>query len=518
MEPAEPFPALVLHELLDDAAAIWPDARAVRDAGGGWTYAELASLSHAVACWLLARGVSRGDRVLVRMPDVRHVLPLLFGLSRLGAVFVPVNPAMKPYHLRSVVADCTPVLALVNGADGAAGPGGAGIPGVPTLALPNLWYQVQALSRAGARLAGDTTPQDVAILIYTSGSTAAPKAVVLPHAQVTFAAQSIQAVLGYLPTDVVFTRLPLSFDYGLYQVLLTALAGAQLVLAADEPQFRLLEQLRAARATVFPAVPSLAGALARLLERAPGPTRLRMVTNTGAALAQQVIDRLRTALPGARLVRMYGTTECKRITIMPPEQDLERPGSVGRALPGTRVLVVDEDGNELPAGYAGEIVASGPHVMRGYWRQPALTARSFRRTTTGEVRLHTGDYGWLDEAGYLYFTGRRDDLFKRRGTRMSCVEIETATMDIPGVRAVAVLPPDGDQDLAVFVAGELSPTAVLRGLAERLEPAKIPATCRVLPTLPLTPNGKSAKDLLRRLLDGVDGRDGFDGRCHAQAG
>jgi acyl-CoA synthetase (AMP-forming)/AMP-acid ligase II len=505
---AEQFPVQVLHHMLDDTARVWPDARAVRDPGGGWTYAELAGLSHAVARWLRGRGVGCGDRVLLRLHNARHILPLMFGLSRIGAVFVPINPAMKPYHLRSVVADCTPVLAVVDGVAGAGGDGGdgtaaGGLDEVPTVPLSELWPEVDAVRRAGALVTGNADPDDVAALIYTSGSTAAPKAVVLPHAQMAFAAQAVQAVLGYQRTDVVFCGLPLSFDYGLYQILLTALAGAELVLAGDEPQFRLLDQIRTARATVFPAVPSLAGALARLLERAPGPTRLRMITNTGAALAQDVIDRLRVALPGTRVVRMYGTTECKRITIMPPAAELDRPGSVGRALPGTRVLVLDDGGAERAPGHVGEIVVTGPHVMRGYWRQPELTARTFRRTTTGEVRLHTGDYGWLDEDGYLYFNGRRDDLFKRRGTRMSCIEIEAAAMDIPGVNAAAVLPPEGDRDLTLFVVGDLPATVVLRRLAERLEPAKVPATCQVLPSMPLTPNGKSAKEMLRTLLNGV---------------
>jgi len=496
--PAPARPVLHrVHDILAAARTTWPEHAALRYAGRTWSYTDLAGYAEAAAGCLAGHGVRPGDRVLVRLPNRPHLVPLLFALARLGAVFVPINPAMKEFHLLAVVADAEPVLAVVE-----TGQAGA-VPGVPTVELDRLWAEV--LDRPTAVPSGwpEPTPEHPAIFIYTSGSTAAPKAVILPHAQVSFAAQAIQAVLGYRPDDVVFCRVPMSFDYGLYQLLLTALAGAELVLAAEEPEVRLLAQVRAAGATVFPAVPSLAGTLVKLVARDPGPTRLRMFTNTGAALPQAVIDGLRAGFPDARVVRMYGTTECKRITIMPPAEEYERPGSVGPALPGTRVLVVDAGGEPLPAGEVGEIVVTGPHVMAGYHNQPELTARTFRAAAAGGVRLHTGDYGWLDPDGYLYFAGRRDDMFKRKGTRMSSLEIEAAAMDIAGVRAAAVLPPGDGHDLAIFVATELDPTTVLRELANRLEPAKVPAICRVLAELPLTANGKSARQQLVALLAGV---------------
>src|SRR5262249_14621558 len=154
--------------------------------------------------------------------------------------------------------------------------------------------------------------------------------------------------------------------------------------------------------------------------------------------------------------------------IMPPELDRERPQSVGYPLPGTTVLILDPDGQPVPPGRIGEIVVTGPHVMPGYWRAPELSADTFRRDDrTGELRLHTGDYGSLDGDGFLYFDGRRDDMFKRKGIRMSTIEIEAAAMDIPGVRTAAVLPPSADRDLAIFVASELAPHVVLRELARR---------------------------------------------------
>jgi acyl-CoA synthetase (AMP-forming)/AMP-acid ligase II len=157
----------------------------------------------------------------------------------------------------------------------------------------------------------------------------------------------------------------------------------------------------------------------------------------------------------------------------------------------------------VPAGEVGEIVAVGPHVMPGYWRNEETTAQAFRTDPdTGQRRLHTGDYGRLDPDGYLYFEGRRDDMFKRKGFRMSTLEIEAAAMDVPGIRAAAALPPSDRHDLALFVEADLTPGTVRKELARRLEPAKVPAICRVLTEFPLTQHGKNARQELALLLEG----------------
>jgi acyl-CoA synthetase (AMP-forming)/AMP-acid ligase II len=478
-----------LHALLDEAAAAAPGACAIRDTHDAWTYSRLARLSHAFGNWLGERGVSAGDRVLVQAPNCRELAAIMFGCSRRGVIFVPVNPGMKPFHLRSVFGNCEPRLALVD--YGTAGTI-RGLARGEVHELPAVWPDVENGSYLPAP--GGAAGRDTAVLIYTSGSTAAPKAVICPHAQMVFAATAINARLGYRADDVIFCRLPLSFDYGLYQILLACLARAELVLTGHGPDVTLLRRIRQTGATVVPVVPSLAGMLSTLAERDPGPTSVRLFTNTGAALAQATIDGLRRRFPGARVARMFGTTECKRISIMPPESELERPASVGLPLPGTEVVIMDDADGALPAGRTGEIVVGGPHVMAGYWRAPEVTARTFRRDEhTGRVWLHTGDYGHLDEDGYLYFAGRRDDMFKHKGARVSTLEIEAAAMDVPGVRGAVVAPPAGGGELEIRVATELAPQVVLRELAARLEAAKVPAVCHVVDEIPLTLNGKSER-------------------------
>jgi acyl-CoA synthetase (AMP-forming)/AMP-acid ligase II len=481
-----------LHALLDDAAAAAPLAPAISDRDGSWTYAEFAQFSRAFAAWLADRGVTAGDRVLVQLPNCRELAAMFFGCSRRNAIFVPVNPGMKPFHLRSVLGNCEPRIVLV--AEGQAGTIRE-FTDVNVQEFPALWPAVIACRDRAAGPA-DAGPGDVAVLNYTSGSTAAPKAVVCPQAQMVFATAAINAMLGYRAGDVVFCRLPFSFDYGLYQILLSCLAQAELVVAGPEPDITLLRQIREAGVTVVPLVPSLASILVTLARRDQAPTRVRLFTNTGAALPQSSIDTLRSQFPGARMARMFGITECKRVSIMPPEAELERPASVGLPLPGTEVAILDPDGMPLPAGQTGEIVVRGPNVMAGYWRAPEVTARTYRRdAVTGRVSLHTGDYGHLDGDGYLYFEGRRDDMFKHKGVRMSTIEIEAAAMDIAGVRGAVAVPPVDGGALEICVATELPALTVLRELAARLEAAKVPTVCHVMEKIPLTPNGKYQRKL-----------------------
>uniref|UniRef100_A0AAU2V9V2 AMP-binding protein n=1 Tax=Streptomyces sp. NBC_00003 TaxID=2903608 RepID=A0AAU2V9V2_9ACTN len=486
--------------LLAAAVAARPDAPAVRDASGVWTYAELDAWSRAYADWLTAQGVGRADRILVRVGNTREFTALMFGALRRGIAFVPVNPAMKRFHLNTVVPDCDPVLVIGQDAQDTAIL--RELTDRPVFELADVRRGAEALYDAAPAAVDEApvAPDDLGLLIYTSGSTSAPKAVVSTHAPIVFAARAIQARLNYREDDVVLVAVPVSFDYGLYQILLSVIAGAQVVLTSPDRHVRLLGTLHEHQVTVVPLVPSLGEMLLTLSrrDRREAPP-VRLFTNTGAALTGPVIAQLRAAFPKAQVSPMFGTTECKRITVLEPDGDLERPGSVGRALDGTEVLILDDDGRLLPPGTVGEICVRGPHIMTGYWQAPEQTALRFRPDpVTGEVTLHTGDYGHLDEDGHLYFEGRRDDLFKRKGVRMGTLEIETAALDIEGVTAAAALAPAEGHDLTLYAVTELTADEVLAELTERLEAAKIPAACHLLDELPLTPNGKTDKQRLRR--------------------
>ncbi|WP_448322104.1 class I adenylate-forming enzyme family protein [Streptomyces sp. CO7] len=508
----------LLHDLIDDAAHRAPDAPALSTSRDSLTHGELAAASRAAARWLRTLGARRGERVVVLAPSVVEVAVVVHAASRIGAPFALLHEQTRGRALAHVLDDAEPVLLL---ADDESARSLAAERGITTARLSDVprgpdpetdpetdpgtdpeTDRDAVPGRHGADTDGTHAPLpvDPVCLIYTSGTTAAPKAVVSTHQQVLFAVRAIQGELRYRPDDVVYSPLPLSFDYGLYQLFLGSLSGAAVRLGLPaEVGATLLRNIEAADATVLASVPAVAETLAKLVRRSPGHRlRLRLLTNTGAAMPPQPLQVLRAAVPGLRVQLMFGLTECKRAAINPPDADLEHPGSCGRALPGTEIYATGPDGERLPPGEVGELVVRGPHVMAGYWRRPELTAQRFPRRDGLFPELRTGDHGWLDEHGFVHFAGRRDDLYKERGFRVSATEVEAAARRVEGVEQAAVLPPDDGSPAVLVIVSERGPEDVLEAMREEIEEFKVPRRCVPLPDLPLTRNGKVDRKALAR--------------------
>jgi long-chain acyl-CoA synthetase len=460
------------------------------------TYQELAARAHALAGELRGNGVARGDRVVVFMHNSPEAVISVFGTLMAGAVFSVVNPGTKAEKLAYILNHCTAKALITE----------------PRLAE----VAKEATSRAPAVAATLVTPfqpgepgvlpppgidLDIAMIVYTSGSTGFPKGVTMTHANIVAAATSITTYLESSADDVVLSVLPLAFDYGLYQALMCAKLGATLVL---EKSFTypavLLDKLKSERVTGFPLVPTLAAVLLQLKHLQPGMfPDLRYITNTAAALPRAHIQRLHELFPGARLYSMYGLTECKRCTYLPPAELERRPESVGIAIPGTEAYVVREDGERAAPGEVGELVIRGAHVMKGYWADEAATSRVLKPGPYPWERvLHTGDLFRTDEEGFLYFVGRKDDIIKTRGEKVSPKEVENVIYEMPGVREVAVIGvPDpilGQAVKAIVVADEgVSERDVIRHCAARLEDFMVPGAVEFRGQLPKSENGKIAR-------------------------
>jgi acyl-CoA synthetase (AMP-forming)/AMP-acid ligase II len=492
-----------LHTLLDHAARQAPDKAAIVSDERTVTYRELAEESRRSAAWLHQAGVGRGDRVVLLLPNRIETVSALFAVSRLGAIFVVLSTGMRPYQLRHVLADAEPAL-LLTGEDQEL-PENA--EGVRVVSLGDYRQGVRATRPEPPEFPGITV--DPVCLIYTSGSTSVPKGVISTHANMRFAAAAIGRRLGITETDVVGVFLPMSFDYGLYQVFLSMQALATLALGGPEHVGPgLLGKLSEWQVTGLPLVPSIATAIGRLVRRAPDHElpKLRFITNTGARLGPETIDELREIFPGAGVFPMFGLTECKRVSILDPADYPSRPDSVGSPLPDTECFIVGDDGRVLPPGEPGELVVRGPHVMAGYWRAPELTDRRYRPWREGTERvLFSGDRCSMDADGYLYFHGRDDDIYKSRGYRVSALEVEGAAAGLEEVEEAALLTPVDGGPARLVVTGRLTPAEVLAALRDRLEDYKVPDEVTRIETMPRNVNGKTDKQRLRELEPDGDG-------------
>ncbi|QBF29894.1 class I adenylate-forming enzyme family protein [Thalassococcus sp. S3] len=489
----------LLHQLLDRAAASNPRAPVLAYGDQVLTLSQLRAGARSLARWLSDTGVSPGDRVIVQADNNPMTAVLIYAISTIGGCFIPVHPTTPVKQFDYIRENSGAVMVLsCRGGDWLAKVGETHV-GVPRLG-DLLHADTGNLPLSTFNLG--IIPEDLACMIYTSGSTGRPKGVTCLHRQMVFSIAAIAEALDYLAGDVIFCSLPLSFDYGLYQLFLAVECGA--VLRLENPDIGglgLFRALKKSRANVLPAVPAMIEALAVMGKRKPGELPdLRLITNTGAAPSPASIKTLRGAFPRLGFQLMYGLTECKRVSIAPVDGDLLKPGTCGRPLRGTRVEVVGEDGAVLPPNSIGEFVISGPNVMAGYWKSEELTNKTYRTQHATLRRLHSGDYGWMDEDGYLYCEGRRDDIFKVRGFRVSCSEIEAACCEAPVVRHAVMVPPAPGRPSTLFICASESEFDLLGFLDERLEPYKIPDRIRLIDDMPRTANNKFDRKALVQSL------------------
>lgn len=508
-----------LDAVLRARAGRAPDAIALRTEGATRTYGELAADAERLAGGLRSLGVARGDRVVVALPNGLDAVRALLATFAAGAVVVPAAPALPAAKLDGLIAH-SDAAALITTPAIAARDADRRHPDGPALVVAGAVGEapgtvaLSALADAAAPLGAGPDADDLAAIVYTSGSTGQPKGVMLSHANLTFVNGSIVQYLELEATDRVLSVLPLSFGYGLSQLLTCVHAGARLVL---EPGLRfpgrLVKLLAAEQITGLPGVPTIFHVLAGLPGLAERPSEhLRFLTNAGAALPAPTAAALRRCFPHSRLYAMYGQTECTRISYLPPEHFDAHPGSVGVAIPRTTVRVVDEQGAEVGAGEIGELVVAGPHVMQGYWRDPAASAERLLESPDPASRaLRTKDLFRRDAGGLLHFVSRTDDIIKSRGEKIAPREIEEALLAIPGVaEAVVVGVPDPllgeaiEAHVAPADGVELEERALRRGCAERLVLALVPRRITVHPELPKSLNGK----LDRLALTGARTSDG----------
>jgi acyl-CoA ligase (AMP-forming) (exosortase A-associated) len=510
-----------IHRLVAEAAGRTPDAPALTSASATVSYGQLWRQLGAFGRTLTGLGLRRGDRVAVYLDKRIETVVALFGASAADCVFVPVNPLLRPPQVGHILRDCA-VRALVTSAERlellrcelAASPsvqfvvvaGGGSPPGDARYAvLP--WPDPLDDSAHDAR----AIDVDMAAILYTSGSTGKPKGVVLSHRNLLAGAVSVSSYLGNRADDVILAALPLSFDAGLSQLTTAFAVGAHVVLhnyllPAD------LARLCARHAvTGLTGVPPLWIQLAAQDWPTAAAARLRYFANTGGRLPKATLDRLRALFPAARPYLMYGLTEAFRSTYLDPAEVDRRPDSIGKAIPGADILVVRPDGAPCEPGEEGELVHRGALVALGYWNDPVRTAERFRPAPArhaglcvSEMAVWSGDIVVRDSDGFLYFVGRRDEMIKTSGYRVSPTEVEEVAYGTGLVGdAVALGLPDpalGQQVVLVVstpAGGTVDPAVLLAAMKQVLPGYMVPRRVEIRAQIPRSPNGKFDRTRLR---------------------
>jgi len=510
---------MLLQHFIENTADRTPDKTALVFGSQRLTFQDIEEKSNQLAHALRDIGVERGDRVAILLDNSVEAVISIFGVLKADAVFSVLSPTIKSKKLAYILNNSEArvlithrnkfriLQPIVDQLSHLHHTIFAGPKGIDSGLSSSVWDEALSGYKV-TKCPAKNIDVDLASIIYTSGSTGEPKGVMLTHLNMVSAARSIVTYLENDSNDIILSALPLSFDYGLYQALMASLFGGTLVLERSFLYlFDVIRKIPEERVTGFPLVPTMAAMLLQMekLDRVD-LSSLRYITNTAAALPVDHIKRLQSVFSHVKIYSMYGLTECKRVSYLPPRELDRRPTSVGRAMPNEEVYIIDKHGQKLGPGHVGELVVRGSNVMKGYWRDPDTTDRVLRPGPyPGEKVLHTGDLFKMDEDGYLYFVARKDDLIKSRGERVSPREVENTLHQIEGVAEAAVIGVADEilgQAIKAFIIsndhGQLTEKHVIAHCTKNLEYFMVPKYVEFVTSFPRTSTGKIDKKELNK--------------------
>ncbi|MEV0620471.1 long-chain fatty acid--CoA ligase [Nonomuraea sp. NPDC050404] len=461
------------------------------------TYGVLEELSARLAALLRCRGIGPGDLVAIMLPNVPEFGVVYYGVLRVGAVVVPLDPLLKRREIAAYLGDCGARLLIAWHAFAeTAEAGSAGTKADCFFVVPGEFRRLLRGVAAEHEVAA-TADGDTAVVHYTSGTTGRPKGIELTHANLAGNAATVARMHALGVDDVVLGALPLYHTFGQTCSLnATVHAGARLTLLSRFEAGRALEVIRRDGVTVFQGVPTM---FIALLDH-PGASdmsMLRVCASGGAALPLDVL-RAYDARFGCEIIEGYGLSETSPVSATNRGGGHRRPGSIGWPIRGVEMKIVDEDGRELPTGEIGEIVVRGPNVMKGYWNDPETTAEVIR-----DGWFHTGDLGRTDEDGYFFLVDRRRDVIIRGGYTVYPREVEEVLYEHPAVRQAAVFgvphPELGEEiEAVVALRAPVSCEDLRDYVRERVAAYKYPRRVSCVDELPMSPTGKILKRAIIR--------------------
>lgn len=484
--------------------------------GPRWvSYHAFSQLATRCAASLAAHGLSPGDRVAIVLPKSIEECWAILGVSLAAGVFVPVNSVLRAHQIRHIVEDCGARMVICSSAlFEAISEALAGLEHLTILRAEAIAGDAAITSDAATAAASARRDlaigEDLAAILYTSGSTGLPKGVMLSHRNLLAGSRIVVNYLGITDQDRILSLLPFSFDYGLNQLLTAIQQRAVTVLFSFQLGDEIVRAISDHAITGLAGVPTIWAILTKaspLLRHTRLPT-LRYITNSGGAVPTETVRRLREMLADTRIFLMYGLTEAFRSTYLPPDEIDRRPMSIGKAIPECEVFAVTPDGRRARPGEPGILVHRGPTVSLGYWSRPEDTATVLRphpfrsAAQGGEIVCYSGDLVVEDEEGFFSFVGRADAMIKSSGYRISPTEVEEVLMATGAFRQVAVIglpdPLAGQKVHAVAVPLEKEAGVhdILQSISHRLPAFMMPRMIELVDALPTTPNGKLDYPLL----------------------
>ena len=498
---------MLVNEFLERTAARTPDKEALIFQRQRLTYLELDRFANALGNALLELGLQKLDRVAIYLENSVEAVISIFGSLKAGGIFLLINPQTKARKLEYILNDCQVRFLITDRKLGLNYQAVhvdlqvISINPTPANDHPPTHFFWDLIDRSSSAQPLNTSIDiDLCSLIYTSGSTGKPKGVMLTHLNMVAAANSITTYLENTCTDIILNCLPLSFDYGLYNLLMPFKFGGTVVLEKSFVYpFQLIGLVNREQVTGLPLVPTIISIFLQVKNLEDyNFSSLRYITSTGQAFPPNHLLRLSKLLPQTKIYSMYGLTECKRVLYLPPAQIQIRPTSVGKAMPNVEVYLVDEHGERInQSGDIGELMVRGSNVMQGYWNLPEETAKVLKIGIQGDRNLRTKDLFKIDAEGYFYFVARTDDLIKTGGEQVSPKEIEDILGELIGVNQVAVFGVEHEflgqaikVSLALDSGSVLTEANILAYCSVHLEKHMIPKYVEIMSELPKTLTGK----------------------------
>jgi acyl-CoA ligase (AMP-forming) (exosortase A-associated) len=473
------------------------------------TYAQLILQAEQFASTLQARGVRRGDHIAVYLTRSIESVAALFAVWSLGGVVVIINDVLKNRQVSYIIEHSEASFLITD---------------------RRLHSQLSEMSLVpdniflvDADISGDhkftsfrVIGTDLGLIIYTSGSTGMPKGIMLSHDNLLSGARIVSDYLHLTQKEIIISLLPFSFDYGLNQLLTVLLVGGTLVIQRSVLPADICNTLLQEQITGMAAVPmiwqQLAGSRSPFI-KTQFP-HLRYITNSGGRMPENITKLFRQTHPQLRINLMFGLTEAFRSTYLPPEQVDVRPASIGKAIPNVELLVINDHGEICKPGEEGELVHRGANIAMGYWKDPENTAKRFRpapfqqgKGGQTEIAVYSGDYVKTDEEGYLYFIGRKDQMIKSHGMRVSPEEIEDCIFASKmAAHAVAFAVPFDDVKSNIIIAlvpsdpGSYSEKELLHYCRSQLPEYLRPDVFWRLDSFPLTSSGKPDRVRIKEMF------------------